>query len=269
MLKYTEGDSTIKGVKIHYYRTGGNKPPLFMLHGASDNGLCWTPVAEILAEKYDVIMPDAQGHGKSDRLDAKFTFESHANQVAGLVDALKLKNPIIMGHSMGAGTTVNVAINYPDLPRAIILEDPAWLVQPGTRPSNPPNDPRQYLSSLSKKTMAELIAECRATNPKWQEAEIEPWAESKMQFDPALFDHIAVNPSSYKEQVTKIKCTTLLIIADGGIVSKATAEDAAKLWKSQQPFKWVYIKGAGHSIRRENFKDYMDAVNSFLKSLPA
>jgi pimeloyl-ACP methyl ester carboxylesterase len=213
-------------------------------------------------------MPDAQGHGKSARLDANFTFESHTHQIAGLVKALGLKKPIIMGHSMGAGTTVNVAINYPDLPRAIILEDPAWLKQ-DTMP--PPNqaDIKSYLTSLRKKTLDELVVEGRTSNPKWSETEIKPWAESKLQFDPTLFDFIAVNPSSYKEQVPKIKCPTLLIIADGGLVSKATAEDAAKLWKSQQPFKWVYIKGAGHNIRRENFKDYMDAVTNFLKSLPA
>lgn len=60
---YTEGDTMINGVKIHYYRTGGNKPPFVLLHGATDNGLCRTPVAEKLADKYDVIMPDALATG--------------------------------------------------------------------------------------------------------------------------------------------------------------------------------------------------------------
>ena len=85
MLKYSEGDVSINGVKIHFYRTGGQKPPFILLHGASDNGLCWSPVAEWLATEYDVIMPDAQGHGKSSRLTPGFKFTDHAEQIAGLI----------------------------------------------------------------------------------------------------------------------------------------------------------------------------------------
>jgi N-formylmaleamate deformylase len=267
MLQYKEGDLTIKGIKIYYYRTGGNMPPFILLHGASDNGLCWTPLAEVLVGKYDVIMPDAQGHGKSGRLDDNFTFQNHTEQIVGLVEQLGLKKPIIMGHSMGAGTTVNVAVAYPDLPRAIILEDPAWLKQ-DTMPLPNQADIKSYLTSLSKKTLEELMAECRASNPLWSEGEIKPWAESKLQFDTRLFDFMAVNPRSYKEQIPRIKCPTLLIIAENGLVSKATAEDAARLWKSQQPFKWVQIKGAGHNIRRENFPAFKEDLFDFLKTLP-
>jgi N-formylmaleamate deformylase len=56
MLNYTEDDVKVGGIKIHYYRTAGRKQPFVLLHGATDNGLCWTPVAEILTAKYDVIM---------------------------------------------------------------------------------------------------------------------------------------------------------------------------------------------------------------------
>jgi N-formylmaleamate deformylase len=267
MLQYKDGEFTAKGIKLHYYRTGGNKPPIILLHGATDNGLCWTPIAEELSQKHDVIMLDAQGHGLSDKLDANFTFNSHTEQVAELVKQLGLNKPIIMGHSMGAGTTTNVAVAYPDLPKAIVLEDPAWLQQ-DTMP--PPNqaDIKAYMASLSKMTLEELMAEGRTANPTWPEAEIHPWAESKMQYDKRLFDFMAVNPGSYKVQVPKIKCPTLLIIAENGLVAKDTAEKASGLWKSPQPFKWVLIKKAGHSIRRENYADYKKALFDFLDSLP-
>ncbi|MBN1162002.1 MAG: alpha/beta hydrolase [Dehalococcoidales bacterium] len=269
MLKYTEADVIIDGVKIHYYRTGGAKPPVILLHGATDNGLCWRTTAEMLAEKYDVVMPDAQGHDLSDRLDKDFSFQNHADQVAGLAKQLGLKKPIIMGHSMGAGTAVNVAVSCPDLPGAIILEDPAWLIQDSGGPVKPPVDPREYLTSLSKKTLEELMAECRAANPGWADAEIRPWAESKLQFDPGLFDFMVINPGSYKEQVPKIRCPALLIIAESGLVSRATAEEAARIWKSKKPFRWVQITGAGHNIRRENFPAYREAVLKFLKDISA
>jgi N-formylmaleamate deformylase len=268
MLKYTEGDVTIKGVKIHYYRTGGNKPPFLMLHGATDNGLCWGPLAENFVARYDIIMPDAQGHGKSDRLDPNFTFDSHTHQAAGLIEALGLRKPLVMGHSMGAGTTTNLAVAYPDLPGAIILEDPAWLQQDAMNPRNH-EDIKKYMLSLKKKTLEELKAEGRASNPKWDEAEIGPWAESKIQVDATLFDARLINPTTYKELVPKIKCPALLVIAESGLVAQATAEDAARLWKSPQPFRWALIKHAGHSIHRENMTGFLAAFYSFLKEIKA
>jgi N-formylmaleamate deformylase len=50
---------------IHYLRTGGSKPPLILLHGLTGNGACWNPVARFLESNFDVLMPDARGHGKS------------------------------------------------------------------------------------------------------------------------------------------------------------------------------------------------------------
>ena len=55
----------VNGLKLHYTRTGGAKPPVVLAHGFSDDGLCWTPVAEALAADYDVVMVDARGHGRS------------------------------------------------------------------------------------------------------------------------------------------------------------------------------------------------------------
>ena len=45
MDKWTTGYFVSHGTKLHYYRTGGPKPPLVLLHGITDDGLCWAPVA--------------------------------------------------------------------------------------------------------------------------------------------------------------------------------------------------------------------------------
>jgi N-formylmaleamate deformylase len=270
MLKYSQGYVNIKGVKIHYYRTGGSGAPFILLHGASDNGLCWTPVAEFLAEKYDVIMPDAQGHGLSDRLGKGFDSKDHARQTVGLISKLKLVKPVIMGHSMGAGTTTQIAAEHSELLKAIILEDPAW-----NRDGRPANESveagRRQMQAFIKELTGdrqhardELIAECRKSNPTWSEAEIQPWADAKLQFDLTLFSNLQPSFTDYIELVPRIDCPTLLIISDGGIVPADTARHAAELWKSEYPFRWVQIKGAGHNIRREQFEAYREALLSFL-----
>ena len=53
--------------KIHYYYGDLNKPPVILLHGVLDNGLCWIHTANELSDKYSVFMPDARGHGKTEK----------------------------------------------------------------------------------------------------------------------------------------------------------------------------------------------------------
>ena len=60
-----EADVLANEMHTHYYRTGGEKPQLVLLHGFSENGLCWSRVAKALEREYDVIMPDARGHALS------------------------------------------------------------------------------------------------------------------------------------------------------------------------------------------------------------
>lgn len=65
MSNWITGICQVNGINIHYLRTGGDKPPGVLLHGLMTSGVCWTPVARALESNYDVIMPDARGHGNS------------------------------------------------------------------------------------------------------------------------------------------------------------------------------------------------------------
>ena len=48
------------GTKLHYYRTGSGTQPLVLAHGITDDGLCWSSVAEALADRFDILMVDAR-----------------------------------------------------------------------------------------------------------------------------------------------------------------------------------------------------------------
>jgi N-formylmaleamate deformylase len=115
------------GPRLHYTRTGGDKPPLVLAHGVTDDGLCWSRVAAELAPDYDVVMVDARGHGRSDAPESGYDPGQQADDLAGVIAALGLQKPAMLGHSMGAATTLVLAGTYPDVPGAILLEDPpAW-----------------------------------------------------------------------------------------------------------------------------------------------
>lgn len=269
MADYKQGDVKVDGVKIHYCRSGGKKPPFIMLHGVSDSGLCWTKVADFFSERYDVILIDAQGHGLSDRVGKDFSYDTHTRQLAGLIKALKLEKPIVMGHSMGGGTAADLAADYPTLPKAIILEDPPWSAL-APHPQNleearkMQQDFRNMFTGLKKMRVQDIIMESRKIDPAWTEEERLPWATAKKQFDNNIFDYIVVNPHPFEETVVKIQCPALLVTAEKGVVSKETAGKIGQLWKSKAPYRWVRINGAGHNIRRDQYAAFMKAVEEFL-----
>src|SRR5512134_1184173 len=131
---WTDGYVMANGIRIHYWRTGGaGKPPLVLAHGSSDDGLCWTNLAKELTDRYDIIMFDARGHGLSDPPTPNDPEDVQVEDLSELIKALKLDKPILMGHSMGSASVAHFAAKYPDVPRAVILEDPA-LIRPATPP---------------------------------------------------------------------------------------------------------------------------------------
>src|SRR5258708_20213681 len=126
MFEWFSGDVVANGVGIHYYRRGGAKPALVLSHGATDSGLCWTRVARALESDFDVILPDARGHGLSDAPPSGYAISDRAADLAGLIDALGLVRPAVGGHSMGAATTLRLVADYPDLASCAVLEDPPF-----------------------------------------------------------------------------------------------------------------------------------------------
>src|SRR4051812_37942665 len=132
---WTQNDLLINGVRLHYYRTGqADKRPLVLVHGFSDNGLCWTPTARDLESEYDVIMPDMRAHGLSERVQPGEKVDMAAD-LAGLIRTLQLRSPVICGHSMGAMIAYQLGVRFPELTRALVLEDPPWwLPQPVQTP---------------------------------------------------------------------------------------------------------------------------------------
>ncbi len=114
----------VHNMKLNYYRTGsGEKPALVLVHGFSDSGICWLPVARELEHQFDVIMPDMRGHGLSARAADGDRFDMAAD-LAELIQQLDLQRPVVGGHSMGAAVTFEFAVRSPHIPRALFLEDP-------------------------------------------------------------------------------------------------------------------------------------------------
>jgi pimeloyl-ACP methyl ester carboxylesterase len=275
---WTQNDLLINGVRLHYYRTGqGDKRPLVLVHGFSDNGLCWTPTARDLESEYDVIMPDMRAHGLSDRVRPGEKVDMTAD-LAGLIRTLELSSPIICGHSMGAMITYQIGVRFPDLASALVLEDPPWWLSQSRPVQNPPpGEPAEspivkWAKNLANQTLDELLTQYRHDHPDWPEELVRPMCESKKQLDPTFVDTMVERMNSqevdWRTSIQNITHPVLLFAANpelGGIV---TPEVVANVRHLNPKVSIVIMPDVGHLIRFDKYNAFMNALRVFLKQVP-
>ncbi|NIM93088.1 MAG: alpha/beta fold hydrolase [Anaerolineales bacterium] len=273
MNPWSTGNITTHGTKLHYYRGGESKPPIVLAHGITDDGLCWSPVAEVLSGEYEVIMVDLRGHGKSEAPEEDYDLVTMATELSGLITGLGLENPVVMGHSLGAVTAMTLAGFSPDLPLAIILEDPPafWRTHPPSQEEVDFRDEmRMWFNDLKRKTRDELLEIARSENPVWPEAELSPWADSKHRFSLKITEMIDLQetvPTDFHTLLGQITCPVLLITGDPELGAIVTDEDVAELQEFVPHLQRVHIPGTGHNIRREQYSQYLETLQKFLNQV--
>ncbi len=270
-VPYTDWESssvTANGVRIHYWRTGGaDKPVMIMAHGITDYGLSWASLGGRLQDDYDVIMYDARGHGFSEKPEGPYTIATHVEDLVGLIEALAIEKPILVGHSMGSGTVGQAAATYPDLPRAVVMEDPALA------------EMLKYLKKVNIPEWKKLIEADRAMgkpalmrlartkrHPGWSEFEYDHWAEAKLLVSSDVVkvlkgDGMGEPPT---EIYSKIIAPTLILKADAAEENRKKHLEIAGLLPNG---KLVHIDGATHLVRQDKPAETERQIRAFLDGL--
>jgi len=84
-----------------FYWTVGDGPPVVLLHPFPVHHEFWLPVADALAARYRLILPDLRGHGDSDVGDGPATMEKHAADIARVMDDAGVARAPLIGVSIG------------------------------------------------------------------------------------------------------------------------------------------------------------------------
>jgi N-formylmaleamate deformylase len=268
MKTWTERYTSTNGIRLCYYRTGGEKPAVILVHGITDNGLCWTRLAKALEDQYDVVMFDARGHGLSDKPETGYSPLDHALDLAGLIQALGLNQPAVIGHSMGGMVAAILAWQKPDAIGRLILEDPSW---------NPRDDDitaeetlqhaREWAASIAQRKAAsadEIIASTRKDYPDWDAEELLPIGQAKLQVSSHVTEFILTPAKPWWEIIPVLQIPVLLI--SGSIEGQvAISPQMMQEINTLNPrIQTVRIAGAGHNVRRDQFTQYLQLVKEFL-----
>ncbi|MCB9077354.1 MAG: alpha/beta hydrolase [Anaerolineaceae bacterium] len=265
MISWITGSCEANGVQIHYRRTGGDKPPLLLLHGLLGNGACWTPLARALERDYDVVMPDARGHGRSSAPLHGYRYEDHAGDVIALIQRLELSAPILLGHSMGGMTAAVVASRAAPLIRGVVLADPTFLSLQRQRDVCDSDVAEQHRRLLSQ-DQAEVLAQLRSRHTRRSPELVELIASARLQTRLSAFDVLIPPNPDYHRLVRAIAVPILLVIGDAGVVSLETARELQRL---NSHLRVELVPDAGHGVHYDQPERFQAVVQPFLRSVVA
>ena len=118
--KPTSGYAPVNGLKMYYEIHGGGEP-VVLLHGAfmaiaGD----WNDWINELSKTRKVIAVEMQGHGRTADINRDITYENLADDVAALLDYLKIPSADIIGYSLGGGVAMQCSIRHPEKVRKVV-----------------------------------------------------------------------------------------------------------------------------------------------------
>src|SRR5712671_5904495 len=118
--KPTTGYAPVNGLKM-YYEIHGKGEPVVLLHGAfmtiTNN---WPDMIAGLSKTRQVIAVEMQGHGRTADIERDFTYPNLADDVAAMLDYLRIDKADVIGYSLGGGVAMQLAIRHPDKVRKVV-----------------------------------------------------------------------------------------------------------------------------------------------------
>jgi pimeloyl-ACP methyl ester carboxylesterase len=114
-----------------YVRVGGKGPAVILLHGYGETGDMWAPLATQLVRDHTVIVPDLRGMGLSARPPGGYDKKTQGEDIAGLLDALKIGKADLVTHDIGNMVGYAFAAEHPDrVTKFVIMDAPLPGVGP-------------------------------------------------------------------------------------------------------------------------------------------
>jgi pimeloyl-ACP methyl ester carboxylesterase len=200
---------TIAGCSVNVMR-GGKGPPLLFLHGAGGAGV-WMPFMEKLSSRFEVIVPDHPGFGRSDKPEWLDDITDLAFFYLDLLEEFDLDEVHLVGHSLGGWLAAEIAIRSTERLRTLTLVSAAGLRIPGA----PIGDiflwpPEQRIRNLF---VDQRFADARLLMPLTEEQ-----VDTTLKNELATAD-LAWNPRFHHPRVRKwihrIDVPTLIVWGDG------------------------------------------------------
>ncbi|MBA7481741.1 putative non-heme bromoperoxidase BpoC [subsurface metagenome] len=251
------------------YQIFGEGDPLLLIMGYSGTMDLWAPeVLKELASKYQVIIFDNRGMGKTTASDKEFTIELFADDTRGLLDALGIERAHVLGWSLGTYIAQELALRYPGRVEKLILYagdcGGKEAIYPGPEIMDALGDTSASSRERGERLLATLFPE------KWLKEHPDPRTYFPRVTETSSSENIKRQYQSWQKwkgsysRLASITQPTLLITG---------AEDVNTPWQNSLmlidliPGAWlVQLEAGGHGVMYQYPKKFGRIVLTFLAS---
>lgn len=232
---------------INYLDYGEGKNTIVLLHGWGQNIEMMRPIGDKLIKENRVIIVDLPGFGESNEPDTVWTMYDYAECIHKLLESLKVKKPILAGHSFGGKISLIYASKY-EIDKLILFGSP-------------------FKKMIKKDTLKVKILKGLKKVPGINKLEgfakrhigSTDYKNASEQMRRILVEHVNLDIT---EDVKKIKCPTLIV---WGTLDKAVSiEDAYELEKLISDSAVIEYEGCSHYAYLERLNQTVNIIKSFV-----
>lgn len=245
-------------LKLSYLDSEQGERILIALHSHWMEAVTFAPMAAVLAPEWRVIALDQRGHGYSDHATS-YTRDDYLSDLNAFFKHLNITTPVVMlGNSLGGVNTYQFSARYPELIRAMIIEDVGVEIDIGIRFSLPWAGVYKTREDLDNKIGPRLLP---YLTDSFRETE-EGW---RLAFEPAELVHSAeLVWGDHWQDWLATDCPTLLIRGDD---SRVTTQDHFEAMAARRENTKLVLMEGGHVLHMDNFPGFMLVINDFLNRI--
>lgn len=261
--------ANINGIEM-FWMEEGRGTPLLLVHGFPLSGAMWGPQLVHFSRKYRVIVPDLRGFGKTSFQPGQpSTMELMADDLAALLDHLKLPKAVIVSLSMGGYIAFAFCRKYPEKVQALVLCDTKSEADTEEGRAGRYKLIEQVREKGSDAAAEDMIPKLFAPETYRQKPDTVAQLAGLIGRNPpegiiAAAQGMAQRPDS-TELLSKIEAPTLVIVGkDDGI---APPDGAKKMAQQIPDWQLSVVPNAGHMSNLENPHFFNQALETFLQSV--
>ncbi len=251
-----------------YYESHGSGEPLLLIHGLGSSTEDWAPQVKALEGSYHVITYDVRGHGKTAKPAGKYSVKQFATDAALLIGQLGLGRVHVMGLSMGGMIAFQLAADYPELVRSLVIVNSGpemvlrtWRERMGILQR------RLIVRMMGMQKMGEVLSTRLLPAPEHGELRrtfVERWARNDKRAYLRALD--AIVGWTVTDRLPSLTCPVLVVGADQDYTPVAWKQWYTALMPNAS---MVVIPESRHMMPVERPEAFHDALRPFLSGAGA
>lgn len=252
-----------------YYRELGQGQPMVIMHGIFGSADNWLTQARLFSAHFKVFTVDLRNHGQSPHSN-EFSYQAMVDDLVEFIDEHKLKDPIVIGHSMGGKVAMNFALAHPEKLQKLIVVDIApkpynlehYVILDGLKaiPIDSVTTRNEADDALSKYVPEADVRQFLLKNLQRKKEGGFSW---KLNL-PVIGENLS-NIGLDLQYPGKFEKPTLFV---RGSRSKYIQDDDMKRVKGIFPKAELITLDTGHWVQAEKPKEFVEEVEKWLKSNP-